>query len=114
VLNVSQDNTVGGNAKGKYTGLAGYVTYMFTPKFRGVARVESFDDKDGLRYGTPNGATSNKYKEVTLTGAFLASDSFEARAEVRRDQGNNAVFTDSSGATSKSMTSAALQGLYKF
>ncbi len=110
VLDVSQDNTVGGNAKGKYTGFAGYVTYMFTPKIRGVVRAESFDDKDGLRFG----AASQKYKEVTLTGAFLASDSFEARAEVRRDQGNNKVFSDSTGTLSKDMTSVALQGLYKF
>ena len=110
LLDVSQDNTVGGNAKGKYTGFAGYVTYMFTPKIRGVVRAESFDDKDGLRFG----AASQKYKEVTLTGAFLASDSFEARAEVRRDQGNNKVFSDSTGTLSKNMTSVALQGLYKF
>src|SRR5438445_6527811 len=63
VLNVSQDNTVAGNAKGKYNGVAGYVSYMFAPKFRGVLRAESFDDKDGIRFGT----TSTKYKEVTLT-----------------------------------------------
>jgi len=110
VLNVSQDNTVAGNAKGKYNGVAGYVSYMFAPKFRGVLRAESFDDKDGIRFGT----ASTKYKEVTLTGAFLASDSFEARVEGRRDQATNKVFTDYAGATSKTMTSIALQGLYKF
>ena len=58
--------------------------------------------------------SDTKYKEVTATVSFLASDSFEARAEVRRDQANNAVFSDSTGATSKNMTSIALQGLYKF
>jgi len=110
VLNVSQDNTVGGTAKGKYNGVAGYVTYMFAPKFRGALRAESFDDKDGIRFGT----TSTKYKEVTLTGAFLASDSFEARVEGRRDNATNTKFTDFAGAPSKTMTSIALQGLYKF
>jgi len=110
LLNVSQDNTVGANGKGKYTGVAGYVSYMITPKFRVAGRIESFDDKDGLRFGTAN----TKYKEVTVTGAFLASDSFEARVEGRRDQGTNKVFTDFTGVTSKSMTSIALQGLYKF
>jgi hypothetical protein len=110
VLNVSQDNTVGGTAKGKYSGVAGYVTYMFAPKFRGALRAESFDDKDGIRFGT----TSTKYKEVTLTGAFLASDSFEARVEGRRDNATNTKFTDFAGAPSKTMTSIALQGLYKF
>jgi len=115
VLNVSQDNTVGGNAQGKYNGVAGYVSYMITPKFRAAGRIESFDDKDGLRFGAAN----TKYKEVTLTGAFLASDSFEARIEGRRDQATNTVFRDFSavpigGAPSKTMTSIALQGLYKF
>ena len=110
VLNVSQDNTVGGNAQGKYSGVAGYVSYMITPKFRVAGRIESFDDKDGIRFG----AAKNKYREGTVTGAFLASDSFEARVEARRDQANNAVFTDSTGATSKSQTGLAVQGIYKF
>jgi len=109
-LSVSQENAGGGTTKQKYSGYAGYVTYMFGSKFRGVLRGESFDDKDGLRFGT----TGTKYKEVTLTGAFLASDSFEARVEGRRDNATNTVFRDYAGAASKTMTSLALQGLYKF
>jgi len=114
VLSVSQENFTslvnGSTMKAKYSGVAGYVTYMFAPKFRGVVRVESFNDKDGFHFGTPD----TKYKEVTLTGAFLASDSFEARVEGRRDNATNPMFTDYAGATSKTMTSIALQGLYKF
>src|SRR5713101_6613537 len=49
VLDVSQDN-VGGN-KAKYNGVAAYVSYMFMPKLRGVLRAESFDDKNGFRFG---------------------------------------------------------------
>ncbi len=111
-LSVSQDipGAGGSTTKAKYTGFAGYVTYMFTPKFRGVVRAESFDDKDGVHFGT----AGTKYKEVTLTGAFLASDSFEARVEGRRDNATNTKFTDYAGAASKTMTSIALQGLYKF
>jgi hypothetical protein len=109
-LSVSQEKAGGGTTKQKYSGYAGYVTYMFGPKFRGVLRGESFDDKDGLRFGT----TGTKYKEVTLTGAFLASDSFEARVEGRRDNATKTVFRDYAGAASKTMTSIALQGLYKF
>jgi hypothetical protein len=113
VLAVSQDNV--GGKKAKYNGVAGYVTYMFMPKLRGVLRIESFDDKNGFHFAPAAFPTSDtKYKEVTATVSFLASDSFEARAEVRRDQANNAVFADSTNATSKSMMSAALQGLYKF
>src|SRR6267378_3043377 len=109
-LSVSQENAAGGTTKQKYSGYAGYVTYMFSPKFRGVLRGESFDDKDGLHFGT----TGTKYKEVTLTAAYVASDSFEARVEGRRDNATNTVFTDYAGAASKTMTSIALQGLYKF
>ena len=114
VLYVSQDNVGANGTTAKYNGVAGYVTYMFTPKLRGVVRVESFDDKDGFHFAPAAFlGTDTKYREVTATASFLASDSFEARVEVRRDQANNAVFSDSGG-TSKSMMSAALQGLYKF
>jgi hypothetical protein len=111
-LSVSQDipGAGGSTTKAKYSGFAGYVTYMFTPKFRGVVRAESFDDKDGVHFGT----AGTKYKEVTLTGAFLASDSFEARVEGRRDNATQTMFTDFAGAPSKTMTTLALQGLYKF
>jgi hypothetical protein len=113
VLAVSQDN-VGGN-KAKYSGVAGYVTYMFMPKLRGVLRAESFDDKNGFHFAPAAFPTSDtKYKEVTATVSFLANDSFEARVEGRRDQATNTVFTDYAGVTSKTMTSIALQGLYKF
>jgi hypothetical protein len=119
ILDVSQDipGAGGTTTKAKYSGAALYVTYMLNPKWRGVLRGESFDDKNGFRFFPTGGAfaaTDTKYKEVTATVSFLASDSFEARAEVRRDQANNTVFTDFAGAASKTTTSIALQGLYKF
>ena len=110
VLSVSQDNVGGVGTKQKYSGEAVYVTYMVTPKLRGVLRVESFNDKDGFHFAT----AGTKYKEGTVTVSYLANDSFEARVEVRRDQATNAVFTDSTGATSKTLMTGALQGLYKF
>ncbi len=118
LLQVSQENVpsvAGPLIKAKYNGVAGYVTYMFTPKYRGVVRVESFNDKDGLRFGFPAGTTSStKYKEATVTGSYLAADNFELRAEVRRDTATNPVFTDFAGLTSKSLMTFALQSLYKF
>jgi opacity protein-like surface antigen len=112
LLNVSQDipGAAGATTSQKYTGVAGYGSYTFTRKLRGALRVENFDDKDGLKFGV----AGTKYREVTATGAYLASDSFEARAELRRDQGSNAVFRDFDGTTSKTLTTIALQGLYKF
>jgi len=112
VLSVSQDVPVGGGATTgvKYNGVAGYGSYMFTRKLRGALRVENFDDKDGVKFGT----VDTKYREVTATGAFLAADNFEARAEVRRDQASKAVFREYNGAASKTLMTIALQGLYKF
>ncbi|TMH19488.1 MAG: hypothetical protein E6H70_03485 [Betaproteobacteria bacterium] len=115
-LNISisgcQDIPVGGGAttSAKYTGLAGYGSYMFAPRLRGVARVEQFDDKDGLHFGV----AGTKYRELTATGAYLASDSFEARAELRQDKATNAVFREFDGTFSKSLMTIAVQGLYKF
>ena len=112
LLNVSQDIPVGGGAttSQKYTGLAGYGSYMFTPKLRGVARVEQFDDKDGFHFGI----AGTKYRELTATGAYLASDSFEARAELRQDKATKAVLREFDGTFSKTLMTIAVQGLYKF
>ena len=118
-LNLSQDNMVSGTGtiKGKYSGFAGYVTWNITPKFRGTVRLESFDDKDGARFGLPVGGGTTgaqKYKEGTLTLAYLPNDSFEFRGEVRQDSADQSVFSDSAGNFSKSMSSFALSGIYKF
>src|SRR3989441_497037 len=112
LLNVSQDIPAGGGAttSSKYTGLAGYGSHMFAPKPRGVGRGAQFDAKNGVHFGV----AGTKYRELTATGAYLASDSFEARAELRQDKATNAVFRDFNGATSKTLMTIAVQGLYKF
>jgi len=113
----------GNTMTGKYSGFAGYITYMFSPKFRGTVRLESFDDKDGTRFGQPvgpgetNGA--QKFKEATLTVAYLPADSFELRVEARQDSADQKSFSDRavgdpSGKASKSMSSLAFSALYKF
>jgi hypothetical protein len=118
-LSLSQDNMVSGTGtiKGKYSGFAGYVTWMITPKFRGVVRLEAFDDKDGARFGLPVGAGTTgaqKYKEGTLTLSWLPADSFELRGEVRQDSADQDVFLDGTGKFSKNMSSLAFSGIYKF
>ena len=113
LLNVSQDipGAAGATTSQKYTGVAGYGSYTFTRRLRGALRVENFDDKDGAKFGV----AGTKYREVTVTGAYLAADNFEARAELRRDQATNAVFRDLGATTvSKNLTTVAVQGLYKF
>jgi Putative beta-barrel porin-2, OmpL-like. bbp2 len=112
-LNVKQKDAVfdgsGGTKDMKYDGFAAYVSYLFMPKIKGTLRAESFNDKDGFHFG--NG--SMKYKEYTLTVAYLAADSFELRGEVRNDKADNPVFNDG-GSLSDSLTTFAVQALYKF
>jgi hypothetical protein len=121
-LNVQQKNYVnladGSTMTGKFSGFAGYITYMFTPKFRGTVRFESTDDKDGERFGQPVGpgevTGAQKFKEATLTVAYLPADSFELRAELRQDSADQKSFSDSQGTASKTQSSVALSGIYKF
>jgi hypothetical protein len=118
-LRVQQENAVfnstGTAAKGKYSGFAGYLSYTFMPKLKGTVRAEAFDDKDALHFGMPAATTSgSKYKEYTLTLAYLAADNFELRGEIRTDRANQAVFTENSTNFSKTLTTFAVQALYKF
>ncbi len=107
-LNVKQKDAVASGDM-KYDGFAAYVSYLFVPKIKGTLRAEWFDDKDGFHFG--NGPL--KYKEYTLTVAYLAADSFELRGEVRADKADNPVFNDG-GSLSDSLTTFAVQALYKF
>lgn len=100
----------------KWTGWAGYVNYQISDKWRTSLRVEYFDDKDGYRTVVETGKTSGqKWKEATLTLAYLANKNVELRAEVRGDRSDQAVFLDSSGVTpKKTQQSFGLEAIYKF
>ena len=119
LLRVQQKEAVfdssGTATKGKYSGIAAYLSYSFMPKLKGSLRMESFDDKDGLRFGMPAGTTEgSKYREYTVTLGYLAADNFELRGEIRQDRANNAVFSENATTFSKSLTTYAVQALYKF
>jgi Putative beta-barrel porin-2, OmpL-like. bbp2 len=109
ILTVSQDDTAAGTAK--YNGIALYGTYMLNSKWRGVVRLEQFDDKQGFHFATAQGT---KYSEATLCLAYLPTSSVELRTEVRSDKANNPVFVDSPTSNSKTLMTFAVQGLYKF
>ena len=95
----------------KYDGYALYATYMFTPKWRLALRAENFNDQNGFHFGTAD----TTYREATATLSWLESDSFELRGEIRGDHASNPVFTVASGsALSKTLTTYAVEGLYKF
>ena len=114
-LNVQQSNAAtvaaDGADKAKYNGYALYGTYMFTPAWRLALRAELLDDKDGYHFGV----SGTKYSEVTATLSYLASDSFEVRGEVRGDHATNTAFAGLGGSSAaQSLTTAAIEALYKF
>lgn len=105
----------GGTKEMKYSGFAGYLSYTFMPKFKATLRAESFDDKDGFHFPVAAAIAGGgeKFKEYTLTLAYLAADNFELRGEVRQDKADKAVFTDGTSLSTSLMT-YAIQALYKF
>ena len=102
--------TPDGKDKAKWSGLAGYVTYLLTDTWRFVVRGEYFDDKDGYRTGV-----LQKWKEATLTAAYLPSKNMEFRGEVRADKSDKSSFVKADdGTTGKTQTSFGVEGIYKF
>jgi hypothetical protein len=118
---VFDPNTAGATKDMKYSGIAGYLSWTFMPKLKATVRLESFDDKDGFRFpnavaiANAGGATVNgtKTSEYTLTLAYMPADNFELRGEVRSDKNDQAVFVDGTN-LSKTLTTFAVQALYKF
>ena len=75
-----------------------------------VFRGEYFDDHDGYRTGV-----IQKWKEATLTLAYLPAKEWEIRAEVRADKSNQSAFLKSDGVTPTStQRSFGVEALYKF
>ncbi|HJP99315.1 MAG TPA: outer membrane beta-barrel protein [Rhodanobacteraceae bacterium] len=110
-LYAKQDDAAGpGTDSAKYSGIAGYVTYMLTDMWRLAGRIEWFKDSDGAHFGN----LDTRYSEGTLTLAYLPVKSTEIRGELRGDRASNAFFDDGSGNLSKTMYSVGVQGIYKF
>ena len=106
----NQANAGAGGGKAKWNGLAAYAIYQINPQWRVVGRGEYFNDRDGYRTGV-----SQKWKEATLTVAYMPKKEWELRAEVRADRSNQSAFLKSDGVTpTSSHRSLGLEALYKF
>ncbi len=117
----SQDNTLTaglptGASKAKWEGWAGYANYQINEKWRGSLRGEWFNDKDGYRTVWEAGKTAGqKWKEATLTLAYLPTKAIEIRAEARNDWSDQKVFLATDGITLKdNQSSLGLEAIYKF
>lgn len=109
----TQDNasltTPNAASKAKWTGFAGYATYQLTEQWRLAVRGEYFNDRDGFRTGVVQ-----KWKEGTVTLAYLPTKNVELRGEVRGDWSDKSSFVKTDGGTSKNQTSVAVEAIYKF
>lgn len=101
----------------KWDGAAGYANYQISDLWRLSVRAEYFDDKDGYRTGV-----IQKWKEATLTLAYLPTKSIEVRGEVRTDKSDSNAFVEDSGfftgapgaGVTDNQTSIGLEVVYKF
>ncbi len=106
----TQDNAAVGGGKAKWDGIAGYANYQINDLWRASLRGEYFNDHDGYRTGVVQ-----KWKEATLTIAYLPVKEWEIRAEVRADKSDQSSFLKSDGITPTStQRSFGLEVLYKF
>ncbi len=111
---VSQENVFGLGTE-TYWGLAAYLNYQMSERYRISLRAEELKDNSGIAVattGTPPGA--NTLKEMTLTLGYAPVKNFELRGEVRADHADKGVFLDSSMIPQTSMVTAGVQGIYKF
>jgi len=124
ILNVDwgqQENVTslvdGTSIKARWDGAAAYANYQVNDQWRLSVRAEYFDDKDGYRTGV-----IQKWKEATLTLAYLPTKFIELRGEVRGDKSDSnafvkdaAFFSGVSGAgITDNQTSIGLEAVYKF
>ncbi len=107
----------GTSIKAKWDGAAGYANYQVNDQWRLSVRAEYFDDKDGYRTGV-----IQKWKEATLTLAYLPTKFIEIRGEVRGDKSDSSAFVKDTSFFSgppgagitDNQTSIGLEAVYKF
>lgn len=108
-----QEKATSAKGTAKWDGLAGYVNYAFTDKWRGSLRTESFKDKNCFRTTCAAGATTQTLKETTLTAGYALAKNSELRAEYRSEVSDKKVYTEGGKSTDK-QNMLALEVVYKF
>ncbi|MBS0373233.1 MAG: outer membrane beta-barrel protein [Proteobacteria bacterium] len=107
---VAQAQGPAGTAAGAdWRGVAAYLHWMPAPHWRWSLRAEQFNDGDGYRTGL-----AQRWREVTLGGAWLRDRHLEVRAEARSDRSDRDAFGQELGRRpTRGQTSVALNLLLK-
>jgi hypothetical protein len=103
------------NTTATWWGVAGYLAYDWTEKFRTAFRGEYFEDSDSVRTLVRAPGLETKLWEVTATAQYNIWKGLYGRAEYRHDQANELAFkTINTGPTRKSQDTLSLSLYYLF
>lgn len=113
-LNVDHKDFDNGTPKTKQDGIALYANLQATDVLRVGARVEYLKTKDG--FFSPSTSTTQKQKELTLTGALALAPNFDLVTDVRfdKDDGNYGGTDGDNFSGHDSMDTVVVSGIYKF
>lgn len=104
----SEDGLAAGGGSAEWSGVAGYVRVQATERFALCARLETFDDADGVRTGV-----DQTLSEFTLTPEFKVTPRFILRGDLRHDHSDQDVFLDGADPTD-SQTTVLVNALVTF
>ena len=120
-------NAAAGSQKGDYqggggpsttknwSGIALYTNYAFTDKFGMGARVETFDNKSGVRAITDATGAGASVTSITITGNINAADGhILLKPEFRVDTYSADKFEKNSGALTPSQATLGMAAIFKF
>ena len=116
-ITVGQDGSYfDSGASALWYGMAGYVSYDWTPRFNTAFRGEWFRDKNGARTGGgASGVEKNVWLgEITLTLAYRFTSQLLGRWEVRQDFASRDVYQKSQLGLAAEQTQFSLQAIYTF
>jgi hypothetical protein len=103
-----RDKNIGPGAS-QWTGLAGAARYAIGKKCAAAARLEFFNDRDGLLTGT-----AQTVKEFTLTGEYKLTNWLMTRAEFRTDWSDHPFFEKKNRPTGATTQPTVLLGLIAY
>lgn len=103
-----------GVSAGKDAEWSGYLVmanYAITDKAAVTLRYDSFEDKDGARFGS---GVKEKRDAFTVSPSYLIAPGFGSLLEFKYTKSDQKVFVDKNGEANDSLTEVALEFTYSF